>query len=58
MGLEVRQIIQFSFSMQVAETTFTFNIPAENQPEACRKLIFALEKIMQELKAMAKPGPN
>ncbi len=41
----------FTFSTQVAETTYNFQIPASNQDEARTKLLTALEKITEELKA-------
>lgn len=58
MPLEVQQVTTFNFSMQVGETRFNFGIPAETRAEAINKLIAALEKIMQELKAISKPGSN
>ena len=44
--------------MPVGEVTYNFGIPAKDKAEAIHKLVIALTTITDELKAMAKLGPN
>jgi hypothetical protein len=58
MATQIREQKMFFFSSTVGETTYSFNIPANTQAEACRKLEAALTSVIEDVKAMQKPGPN
>jgi hypothetical protein len=53
MAIELKQQTMFLFSSVVGETTYNFQIPASNQAEAVTKLLTALGKISEDLKAMS-----
>ena len=58
MAMQIRQVTTFGFSLPVGETTYNFQIPADNQREACQKLITALETVIAEVRLIMKPGLN
>lgn len=58
MTMQITEAKSFNFVIPAGEITFTFNIAAQSQNEAAGKILSAMQKAMEELKAMAKPGAN